>query len=187
MNMKTEAELIERILDGEWRNFAILVDKYEAKVYGYVHYLIGNKEDAEEIVQDSFVKAYHSLSQYRGDAAFSTWVMRIAHFGALTKLRLKKYDKVSLEKAEYTNIDKTDSPSKQLDIDDRDKILKLALDQLKEDEKAVITLFYYNDSSIKEIVEVTGLTISNVKILLHRGRKKLLEILNIMGIKESTL
>ena len=185
--MKTEAELIERILNGEWRNFAILADKYEAKVFGYVHYLVGNREDAEEIVQDSFVKAYHSLSKFRGDAAFSTWVMRIAHYGALTRLRLKVPQKVSLEKAEESREAVTDNPSRNLDLEDRDIILNKALNQLKEDERSVITLFYFHESSIREVCDITGFTESNVKILLHRSRKKLLGILKSMGIKQSTL
>ncbi|MEO9870251.1 RNA polymerase sigma factor [Ekhidna sp.] len=185
--MKTEAELIERILAGEWRNFAILVDKYEAKVYSYVHYLMGNKEDAEEVVQDTFVKAYRSLSQFRGEAAFSTWLIRIAYFGCLTRFRLKVHDKVSIEKAETSHAAGEDGPSRKLDLDDRSAILAKALDQLKPDERSVVTLFYYSESSIKEISEVTDLTISNVKILLHRSRKKLLEILKEMGVKENTL
>ncbi len=183
MSMKTEAELIERILNGEWRNFAILVDKYEDKVFGYVNYLMGNKEDAEEIVQDSFVKAYHSLHTFRGDASFSTWVMRIAHYGALTRLRLKVPQKVSLEKAnEVINL-----PSEELDHQDKSAVLAEALRHLKEDERSVVTLFYYNESSLKEVCDVTSLTLSNVKILLHRSRKKLLAILKRMGVKESTL
>lgn len=183
MSMKTEAELIQRILDGEWRNFAILVDKYEEKVFGYVNYLMGNKEDAEEIVQDSFVKAYHALDKFRGDASFSIWVMRIAHYGALTRLRLKAPQKVSLEKADAFY----DVPSDELDQQDRSAILAQALRHLKEDERSVVTLFYFNESSLKEVCDVTGLTLSNVKILLHRSRKKLLEILRRMGVKESTL
>ena len=187
MSMQTEAELIERILAGEWRNFAILVDKYEAKVYSYTHYLMGNKEDAEEIVQDTFVKAYRSLSQFRGEAAFSTWLIRIAHFGCLTRFRLKKPNKVSIDEAETSQVAKEDEPSRKMDLDDRKAILQKALDQLKPDERSVVTLFYYSELPIKEIVEVTDLTESNVKILLHRSRKKLLGILGEMGIKENTL
>ncbi|MBX2873205.1 MAG: sigma-70 family RNA polymerase sigma factor [Saprospiraceae bacterium] len=185
--MQTEAELIKRILAGEWRNFAILVDKYEAKVYSYTHYLMGNKEDAEEIVQDTFVKAYRSLNQFRGEAAFSTWLIRIAHFGCLTRFRLKKPNKVSIDQAETSQATKEDEPSRNMDLDDRKAILQKALDQLKQDERSVVTLFYYSELPIKEIVEVTDLTESNVKILLHRSRKKLLGILGEMGIKENTL
>ena len=97
--MKTESELIERVLDGEWRIYAILVDKYEQKVLHYVLYLVGNRVDAEELTQDTFTKAYHSLAQFRGEAAFSTWLLRIAHFKCLTKFRKKSYPRVDIESA----------------------------------------------------------------------------------------
>ena len=183
--MQTEAELIERILGGEWRNFAVLVDKYEGKVYSYVFYLMGNREDTEEIVQDTFVKAYRSLSQFRGEASFSTWLIRIAHFGCLTRFRLKVPNKVAIEEAE---LDSEEAEiGKELDRKDRKEILNRALARLKPDERSVVTLFYFNELSLNEIMEVTQLSLSNVKILLHRSRKKLLKILKQMGIKENTL
>ena len=183
--MKTEAELIKRILDGEWRNFAVLVDKYEAKVYSYVFYLMGSKEDAEEIVQDTFVKAYRSLSQFRGEASFSTWLIRIAHFACLTRFRLKTPVKVGIEQADVS-LQEAEA-TKALDRKDRKAILAKAMERLKPDERSVVTLFYYNEYSLNEITEVTELTLSNVKILLHRSRKKLLETLKRMGVQENTL
>jgi len=183
--MQTEAELIKRILEGEWRNFAVLVDKYESKVYSYVFYLMGNQEDAEEIVQDTFVKAYRSLHQFRGEASFSTWLIRIAHFGCLTRFRLKVPKKVDLQ--EVNMYEGEDKSERILDQKDRKVILTKALERLKPDERSVVTLFYYNDYSLKEITEVTEMTLSNVKILLHRSRKKLLSILKHMGVSENTL
>ena len=186
--MKTEAELIDRILNGEWRNFAILVDKYEAKVFNYVNYLMNNREDAEEMVQDTFVKAYRSLSQFRGDASFSTWLIRIAHRNCLTHFRKKVPQKVSIENVHDSSLkESSQSPSKHLDLDDRQQVLSRALAKLKPDERSTVTLFYYQELSLQEICDVTDLTLSNVKILLHRSRKKLLEILKEMGVKQSTL
>lgn len=184
--MKTEAELIDRILKGEWRNYAILVDKYEPKVFNYVHYLMNCREDAEEIVQDTFVKAYRSLNQFRGDAAFSTWLIRIAHNNCLTFFRKKKPEKVTLENIGNKEVDDPD-PSDDPDLDNRQQILQLALMKLKPDERSAVTLFYYQELSLQEICDVTDFSLSNVKILLHRSRKKLLEILKEMGVKQSTL
>ncbi len=185
--MKTEAELIERILDGEWRNYAILVDKYEAKVFNYVNYLMNNREDAEEMVQDTFVKAYRSLSQFRGEASFSTWLIRIAHRNCLTHFRKKVPKKVSLDNLSNRSTETQDAPTKDLQLDDRQQVLNRALANLKPDERSVVTLFYYQELSLQEICDVTDLTMSNIKILLHRSRKKLLDILNEMGVKQSTL
>lgn len=185
--MKTESELIERVLDGEWRNYAILVDKYERKVFNYVNYLTGNREDAEELTQDTFTKAYQSLAQFRGEAAFSTWLLRIAHFKCLTKFRKKTYSHIDINAAYGLETDGNLDPSASMQLSDKSKVLHQALSRLSEDERAVITLFYYQELSIKEIVDVTQLTESNVKIHLHRGRKKLFDILSKMGINEFTL
>lgn len=182
--MKTEMELIQSILDGEWRKFAILVDKYEAKVYGYVFYMMGNKEDAEEIVQDSFVKAYHSLNKFRGEAAFSTWITRIAHFACLTRLRLKVPLNVTIENAK-SSIGEVEA-HKEIELKDKRAILDMALMKLKPEERSITTLFYYKEYSLKEIAHISDLSISNVKTILHRSRKKLLETLRKMGIKENT-
>lgn len=184
--MKTEAELIERIQKGEWRNYAILVDKYESKVFNYVNYLMSNREDAEEIVQDTFVNAYRSLSQFRGDASFSTWLIRIAHNNCLTFFRKKRPKKVSLDNVSNTGADDV-NPSDELDFDNRQQVLRSALGKLKPDERSAVTLFYYQELSLQEICDVTDFSLSNVKILLHRSRKKLLEILKEMGVKQSTL
>jgi len=185
--MKTETELIERILGGEWRTYAILVEKYEKKVFNYANYLLGNHEDAEEMTQDTFVKAYQSLSHFRGEAAFSTWLMRITHFKCLTRLRKKRYLYHDLEATADITISNLEDPSAELQLSDKSRILNAALTRLKENERAVITLFYYQELPIKDIMEVTRLSESNIKIHLHRGRKKLFDILSRMGVKEFSL
>lgn len=184
--MKTEKELVEKILDGEWKNFAILVEKYQSKVYSYVYYLMNNREDAEEVVQDTFVKAYRSLHQFRGEASFSTWLIRIAHHNCLTRFRKKIPENVSLDELDHV-CDKRSDPSDNLDLGDRKRILEFALKGLKPEERSVITLFYYNELSVQEITKVTDLSVSNIKVMLHRSRGKLLQILKEMGVKESIL
>lgn len=184
--MKSDAELIEQTLDGEWRTFAILVRKYESKIYNYTLYMLKNREDAEETAQDVFIKAYKSLHTFRGEALFSTWLLRIAHFECLSKFRRKIPEKLSVDQLTLLESE-TESPIKKMDMQDRRDILTNALSKLKHDERSVITLFYYHELSIQETVDASGLTESNVKILLHRGRKKLLKILRGMGVKELTI
>lgn len=183
MEMKTEAELIDRILQGEWRNFAILVDKYEAKVFNYVNYLLNDREDAEEIAQDTFVKAYRHLGNFRKEASFSTWLIRIAHRNCLTYFRKNRPVQVSLAAVDH-QMQTTYTASDQLDKGDRQQVLGLALGQLKADERSVVTLFYYQELSLQEICKVTDFSLSKVKILLHRSRKKLLEVLKEMGVNQ---
>ncbi len=182
--MKSDAELIKRTLEGEWRNYAVLVRKYESKIYSYVYFMVKNREDAEEITQDTFIKAYRALRSFRGEALFSTWLLRIAHFECLTLFRRKVPTKVTIESLDQKEGSRENDPVKDLYLADRNSILAAALNQLKPDERSVITMFYYNELSIQETTEATNLSESNVKILLHRSRKKLLKILKSMGVKE---
>ncbi len=184
MCMKSDAELIKKTLEGEWRNYAVLVRKYESKIYSYVYFMVKNREDAEEITQDTFTKAYRALHSYRAEAKFSTWLLRIAHFECLTLFRRKVPTRVSIENLLQTEGNSENDPSRNLYLADRNSVLATALSKLKPDERSVITMFYYNELSIQETTKATNLSESNVKILLHRSRKKLLKILKGMGIKE---
>ena len=184
--MKTEAELIDRILKGEWRNYAILVDKYEAKVFNYVNYLMSSREDAEEIVQDTFVKAYRSLSQCRGDASCSTWLIRSDHNNCLTFCRKKRPEKVSLDNVSDTDAAGAD-PSAVMELDNLQQVLRVVLENLRTDERPAVTLVYSQGLSVQEIRDGTDLSRSNVTILLHTSRKKLLKTLREKGVQQSTL
>jgi RNA polymerase sigma-70 factor (ECF subfamily) len=175
MDRQNDNVLINRVLDGDIRNYALLIDRHKDLAFTLAYRLLNNREDAEEVVQDAFLKAYRSLSRFRGEAKFSTWLFRIVYNAAVSKKRLKKTGMQSLDEQPAMQDIFTGS-SLEEDADEEKKLLlERALMQLSEEERALISLFYLNESSIDEIHGITGLTKSNIKVKLFRARKKLQE------------
>ncbi len=179
MNHQSDQYYINQVLKGQVNDFSVLVERYQNFVYTIVFRMIKNKEQAEEIAQDTFVKAYMSLSKYRGEAKFSTWLYTIAYRKSLdaikaTKRIIRSEDIGELNEGEIKVIH--NALSCLLDKE-RKEIISNSILKLPEDEAALITLFYFEEKSIKEIVEIMGLSIDNVKVKLYRSRKKLYSIL----------
>lgn len=176
MKYQEDSFYIDKVLKGNLPAFAILIEKHKSMSYTLAMRISKNHEDAEEITQDAFLKAYNSLSMFKRESRFSTWLYKIVYHTALSRLRKKQLDRISLE--DTTMPDPVqDNDTDGLDImhlRERKKIISTAISRLKEDEAVVMTLFYLSENSIKEIEEITGFTDSNIKILLFRGRKKLL-------------
>ena len=176
MNFREDSFYIKKVLQGHLSSFAILVEKHKGMAFTLALRIAKNHEDAEEIAQDAFLKAYNSLGSFKQDAKFTTWLYKIIYNTAISRFRKKQIDSLSMEESVASDAlheDKNDG----LDIlhhRERKKIISLAIRRLKEDEGVVMTLFYLSENNIKEIEEITGFTASNIKILLHRGRKKLL-------------
>jgi len=176
MNYREDNFYIKKVLKGNLPSYAILVEKHKSLVYTLALRISKNHEDAEEIGQDAFLKAYNSLNTFKQESKFTTWLYKIVYNTAVSRFRKKHIESFSME----------DSPIQEsiqgehidgLDImhhKERKKIISEAISRLKEDEGVVMTLFYLSENNIKEIEEITGLTNSNIKILLHRGRKNLL-------------
>lgn len=182
MDQHHETYLIEKILSGDHRAFGELVDQYQVRVYNFVLKIIGHEEEAHEVVQDTFLKVYKSLNTFRRESKLSTWMLRIAYFTCLTRLRKQKPAMVDIDN--HTASLKEDNVTDLSELSDMRSVLAQAMTGLSDDEKGIVTLYYYNEQSIKEICEITGLKDSNVKIILHRSRKKLSKKLSEMGITE---
>ncbi|CAN0099023.1 unnamed protein product [Chrysoparadoxa australica] len=177
--------LIKQILAGDSHGYAELLDRYQRRVYNFVLNIMRNREETEEVVQDTFVKAFGSLNSFRYESKFSTWILRIAYNNSLTRLRKKQLVMTDIDSANGSfDMSGINNISDQTDQQDIRELLSIALEALSEDEKAIVTLFYYNEQSIQEICDITGKKLSNVKIVLHRSRQKMLKKLNVIGIKE---
>jgi RNA polymerase sigma factor (sigma-70 family) len=167
---------IQKVLNGNLPSYAILVEKHKSLAYTLALRIAKNNEDAEEITQDSFLKVYNSLNTFKKDSKFSTWLYKIIYNTAISRFRKKRIDSFSMDESGIADsVHEGDSDG--LDIlhhQERKIIISKAISRLKEDEGVALTLFYLSENSIKEIVEITGFTISNIKILLHRGRNNLL-------------
>ena len=180
MKFQDDNETIGRVLSGDVPAYASLVAKHKNLVFSIVLKIVNNREDAEEISQDVFLKAYQSLSTFERKSKFSTWLYRIAYNAAISKTRKKRVEMVAIEETVITNYstDEIGRNMNELEENDRQLILEKALHRLPEEDNLLITLFYKNENSIEDISDITGLSVSNVKVRLHRIRKKLYEEMN---------
>ena len=180
MRFQDDNDYIVRVLSGDVSAFASLVAKHKNLVFTIVLKIVNNREDAEEISQDVFLKAYQSLNTFERKSKFSTWLYRIAYNAAISKTRKKKIEMVAIDDSVISNYstDEIKRNMNEWDEDERQMILEKALKCLPEEDNLLITLFYKNETSIDDISEITGLSVSNVKVKLHRIRKKLYEEMN---------
>jgi RNA polymerase sigma factor (sigma-70 family) len=179
MEVPHEAYHIERVLKGDTNAFALLVEYYKDLVFTICYRITKNAEDAEECAQDTFFKAFKNLESFRQEAKFSTWLFRIAYNNAISKQRKLKLEYRSTDERLVQNVsfDDTESGLNNLGNAQRKHYIKLALSELQGEEANLIGLYYYNELSLAEIQEVTGIEVSNIKVKLHRARKKLQVIL----------
>ena len=180
MVQNDETQYIARILDGDTECFSAFLDRYSRPLYVLIVQIVGCSEDAEELVQDVFLKAFRCLGSYRGECRFSTWLYRIAYTTAVSATRKKKQEFLYIEENTINNVpdEKADDILYPTDDEERTARLIQAIDLLNVEEKALITLFYYEEKSIEEIGEVLKLSPGNVKGKLHRTRKKIYVLMN---------
>ncbi len=177
--MENEHKLIKRIINGETELYSYFVERYGEKVFALVSQIIYCKEDAEEITQDVFVKAYTSLHKYRAECEFTTWIYRIAYNHSISAQRKRKkkneiavneleLNRVSIDTFEQYISNERDDEQEEL-LDD----LRLAISWLTMEERALIILFYYEEKSIHECAIILKQSENNIKVRLHRTRTKL--------------
>jgi RNA polymerase sigma factor (sigma-70 family) len=179
MEYKEDKQYIGRVLKGEANAYAFLVNKYKSMAFSLALKLVKNREDAEEIAQDSFIKAYQSLGQFRGNAKFSTWLYRIVYNSSISHMRKSSVELISIEDSgfvekEYSEV--TDAYYRLKELE-RKKFLHLALEKLDPDENFLVTLYYYDEKDLDEIARITGLTKNNTKVKIFRARQKMMVML----------
>jgi RNA polymerase sigma factor (sigma-70 family) len=174
----TDSEIIRQVLQGEQTQFAQLVDRYRNYVFTLVLRFTDNREDAEEISQDIFVKAYRSLADFRGESKFSTWLYTIVRTSCITFLRRRKLETVSMdnERSDGEWQDKeSELKANLIEQKSRYGVLNEAIRLLGKDDQQVLTLFYQGEQSLEEIGRIMGLDPNTVKVKLHRARQRLKE------------
>ena len=167
-----ESQIIKKAISGDSEALTILIDKYKDIAYNLALSIVKNKEDAKDITQDSFLKVLENINRFRNDSKFSTWLYRIVYnqsvgFANNTN-RKNTIDYVLL----------VEQPEKNDEQEDRIQGLYKAINLLEDTDRNIIMLFYLAEKSIKEIAQITGFSIANIKVILHRARKKLYEKLN---------
>jgi len=174
----TDTEIISRVLKGEQQVFAQLVERYQNYVFTLVFRMLESREDAEEVSQDIFVKAYRSLADFRGDSKFSTWLYTIVRTSCITFLRKKKLDTTSIDNEKtYIQVENRESGFKANLIEQKSRhaMVNEAIKMLSPDDAQVITLFYKGEQSLDEMGNILGLEPNTVKVKLHRARARLKE------------
>jgi RNA polymerase sigma factor (sigma-70 family) len=169
---------IQAVLNGDTKVYADLVKRHQRFVFTLALRFTKNREDAEEVAQDCFLKAYRALGTFRQSSKFSTWLYTITYTSAMTALRKKKLTMLSLDDEEY-NL----QPVNGLTDFDADAIekkssyfyLNMAIESLLPDDAAIITLFYKGEQSLEEIGKVLLMEPNTVKVKLHRARLRLKE------------
>ena len=178
-----ESLYIRQVIDGDASAFTYFVNTYKAMAFAIAYRITGNKEDGEEVVQDAFVKAYRSLKKFRQESKFSTWFFRIVVNVALTRTRKnERYVDRDIDIGSLPDdmIADIESNYRELSIAEQKKIINLALDEMGYEDRLLLTLFYLNENTIEEISSITDIKTENIKMKLHRARKKMYAILNKM-------
>lgn len=186
MELYTDQYYVKRIQEGDVNCFACLFDKYNRQVHTLILKVVGSREDAEELTQDVFMKVYRKIASFKGDSSFSTWIYRIAYNTAISATRKRKTEFLAIEESQIDNVSEEEVAQVMGRVDTNEQIERLerAIARLSPDERGLILLYYMQQKSIDELVEITALTPSNVKTRLFRVRKKLFVLLKEMEEKE---
>jgi RNA polymerase sigma-70 factor (ECF subfamily) len=174
----TDTELVSRARGGDNDAFGLLVERHEANVYGLCIKMLRNPEDAEDCLQEVFVKAYKALPSFREEARFSTWIYRIATNACLMRIRKRKLDTVSLDQplelgeAEIPRevADWTSDPASTVMNEELGGVLTRHINALPANNRIVFVLRDVHGISTEETADILGLSIPAVKSRLHRAR-----------------
>jgi RNA polymerase sigma factor (sigma-70 family) len=170
---------ITKIVEGDTKAFAVLVDRYKDLVFTLALRMLKNREEAEEVSQDVFIKVYKSLSKFKGDSKFSTWIYRITYNSCLDALKKYKqeYQLVTIDEYTEREIITLDNAFDSLAEKEQQQTIEDCLQSLPKEDSFLLTLYYFEEQSIEDISKIVGLTANNVKVKLFRSRKKLTAIL----------
>lgn len=173
-----DTDIISLVLKGNQQAYSVLVERYRNYVFTIVLRYLKSREDAEEVAQDVFVKAYRSLADFKGTAKFSTWLYTITTTTCITFLRRKKLETYSLDNEKvFAAADNLDGGISANQIEQKSKVnmVNSAIGLLSPDDAQVITLFYKGEQTLEEIAQILGKEPNTVKVQLHRARTRLKE------------
>lgn len=180
MQAADDIHLIREVLQGHQSAYGMLVDRYQAYVFTLVMRFVNNREVAEELSQDVFVKAYRFLADFKGNSKFSTWLYTIVNTTCISYLRSRKDGLLLMEEEQITILqDKQISQLPNVIAEQKGdaQMINAGMNLLPPEDARILYLFYKAEQSVEEIGVITGMSASNVKVRLFRARQKLKEIL----------
>jgi len=185
-----ETRLAKLARTGDRRAFAELVDLYKDKIYHHAYRMLGNRQEAEDVSQDTFLRLYNNLHRYDETQKFSTWIFRICTNLCIDRLR-KRRPTYSLD-AEVTDGEGNDyyammpsdedTPEKQVIVSETQQSIRKAVETMPEKYKSIVMLRYLQDMSLQEISDVLDMPVTTIKTRLHRGREFLRKKLEAAGL-----
>jgi len=175
-----EARLVRLAKSGDRGAFADLVELYKDKIYHLAYRMLGNRQEAEDIVQETFLRVFRNLERYDETLKFSTWIYRIGTNLSIDRLRRRRAA-FSLDAETAADGDGQDwhgvlasddlSPEGQVLLSETQRRIRKAIDELPEKYKSVVILKYLHDMSLQEIGDILGMPVTTVKTRVHRGRE----------------
>ncbi len=175
-----EKQYVRKVLEGDESQFSYFIETYKDMAFSIAFRIVNNIEDAEEVVQDSFFKAFRSLGEFRQDSKFSTWFYKIVVNCSLSKNKKRKLEITDVDPIKSSNmvLEQVEEEYRNLGSTEQKRIINYALERLNEEERVILTLYYLNENSIDEVAEICGIKSGNLKMKLHRARKKMYTLLN---------
>ncbi len=180
-------EIISQVLSGDHQAFASLVNRYQNYVFTLTLRIVKGREDAEEVAQDVFIKAYKYLADFRGDSKFTTWLYTIVNNSCISFLRKKKLNVHSLDKEnvfEVANNQDSGMNANQVEKKSRISMVNDAIGLLNPADAEIITLFYKAEQSLEETAHILGIEVNAAKVRLHRARARLKEKMETNFVEE---
>ena len=179
MTIINDQYYINQIIEGNSNAFAVLVDRYKDLVFTLSYKMVKNREEAEEISQDTFIKIFKSLNKFKGESKFSTWVYKITYNTCLDRLKKNKKENsvVYIEDFSEHQVKAIETVFDTIDEKERNQRIQDCLLLLPSEDAFLLTLYYFDDQSIEEIAKVVDSNANNIKVKLFRSRKKMASIL----------
>lgn len=179
VNATPDQTLIDQCLAGRREAFGQLVERYQHRLYHGLLHALGSAEDAQDIAQEAFVHAFEKLSSYKGEAAFYSWLFRIALNASVSARRKTRRMSASVESRrdetgqEPSDENPANEPSYAMDVADRQRLVRQALSELSEEFRTALVLKEMDGMSYEEIAEVVEVPLGTVRSRIHRARLEL--------------
>jgi len=178
MDLDSDVALVRRARDGDYGAFELLFERHRSLVYRFAYQMTSRRDDAEDVVQEAFVRAYQNMHRYRDEAKFTTWLLRIVTNLCTDQARMSQR-RTALEQQEavgaldWMTIGDVDDPVQNLEEDRRKKALRKALNALPNHHRSVIVLRDIEEREYPEIAQILGCTIGGAKLRVLRARRAL--------------
>ncbi|NNE30755.1 MAG: RNA polymerase sigma factor [Winogradskyella sp.] len=179
MTTNDDQILIDAVVNGDTRAYAQLVDRYKDLVYTLALRMLRHREEAEEVAQDTFIKIFKSIANFKGDSKCSTWIYKVTYNTCLDRIKKNKrfHSDVVIDELTLNKIDVIDDTLQKMIKEEKNTLIKNCINKLPEDSSALLTLFYFEELSLDEISKIINVEANTVKVKLFRARKKLAVIL----------